>query len=334
MATDPKNLLTGADEDGQQDETKDDVTIVETDNKGKPLVAEDAGDKGGEEEGDERVSADTREDDRGGEPRRRETHAERRERHKRARERDQREMNFLRIHNQKLEERIDQLAKATTAGQAQTIDDRLAEALREVETAERVHAAAISAGNGEDAVAALRLRDEARDKALTLHHERERLKNQPIVQPAMPAYAPVAQKFGELNPWFTWDDSNEDSKTVLQIDAKVMQEGYNPNTPAYWQELDRRVRAALPHRYRSGSGSREEDGEDGEEDDVPDTRTRRGPPVGTGRTHVPNSTRREAYISPERKAAMIEAGVWDDPVLRKKYAKAYSEWDRNNSARR
>ena len=62
-----------------------------------------------------------------------------------------------------------------------------------------------------------------------------------------------------------------------------------------------------------------------------ETRTPRGgPAVGSGREHAPASTRREVYISPERKAALIEAGVWDDPVLRQKYVQRYAEYDRQN----
>jgi hypothetical protein len=51
--------------------------------------------------------------------------------------------------------------------------------------------------------------------------------------------------------------------------------------------------------------------------------------VGSGREHAPTSTRNEVYINPERKQALIEAGVWDDPILRKKYAARYAEYDRN-----
>jgi hypothetical protein len=321
MATDPK-VMTGADEGDLPDE-KDELNIVETDDKGKPIE-------------DKRVSADTQEDDRdeGKDERRRETHQERRERHRRARERDQREMNFLRIHNQKLEEKIDNLARATISNQSQTIDERLSEALNEAETAEKIMAAAISANNGDDAVKAARLRDDARGRAISLNNQREQIKRaQSQPQPTLPTYLPMAQKFGQENDWFTWDTSNEDSKTVLEIDNEVAKDGYNPNTPAYWQELDRRVKDKLPHRYgKQNNGGNEDDFDDSDEPERPPGK--RGPPVGTGRTYAPSSTRREAFISPERKAAMVEAGVWDDPVLRKKYAKAYSEWDRNNSARR
>jgi hypothetical protein len=37
-------------------------------------------------------------------------------------------------------------------------------------------------------------------------------------------------------------------------------------------------------------------------------------------------------VTPERKQAMIEAGVWDDPVLRQRYLKAYQDYD-NGTAR-
>ena len=57
---------------------------------------------------------------------------------------------------------------------------------------------------------------------------------------------------------------------------------------------------------------------------------RGGPAVGSGKEHAPASTRKEVYISPERKQAMMDHGVWDDPVLRQKYVKRYMEWDRAN----
>jgi hypothetical protein len=38
------------------------------------------------------------------------------------------------------------------------------------------------------------------------------------------------------------------------------------------------------------------------------------------------------YISPERKEAMIEAGVWEDPVLRNKYLKSYATYDKEAQA--
>ncbi len=42
-------------------------------------------------------------------------------------------------------------------------------------------------------------------------------------------------------------------------------------------------------------------------------------------------SKHDVYVSPERKQAMIEAGVWDDPTLRAKYLKAYQQYDMNKT---
>jgi hypothetical protein len=101
----------------------------------------------------------------------------------------------------------------------------------------------------------------------------------------------------------------------------LAKDGFNPQTEDYWNELRKRTARRLPEKFKNQrQPSREE-------------RTPRGgPAVGSGREHAPTSTRKEIYLSPERKQALIDAGVWDDPVLRMKYAKRYSEYDRNNKA--
>ena len=310
-------VLTGEAEDGE----KDDLTIIETDSKGQPIEAEDDArlDAGSEDDKDEK------EDDKP--DRKRETHQERRERQRKARERTDREMRFLRGEVARLGSTVERLQTDTTTVHSQSLDERLSEALNDAETAERIYAAAITANNGDDAVKAQWLRDEARQRAIDYHQQKQAL-NQPKKQEA-PPYLPLAQEFASDKPWFTWDQSDEDSKLVLQIDNEVAKDGYAPTTKAYWQELERRVQAKLPHRYKKGKSEAQDDDDD--EDEAP---RRRGPMVGSGREHVPSSTRREAYISPERKQAMVDAGVWDDPVLRKRYAKRYADWDRDNQTAR
>jgi hypothetical protein len=54
--------------------------------------------------------------------------------------------------------------------------------------------------------------------------------------------------------------------------------------------------------------------------------------MGTSREHAPPSTRRsEIYVTPERKAAMQEAGIWDDPVRRNRVLKEYREYDKSSA---
>jgi len=93
-------------------------------------------------------------------------------------------------------------------------------------------------------------------------------------------------------------------------------EGFDPTQKDYWDELRTRTKDALPSRSDSeGNGQQQPSNKN------------RGPSFRTGGRERPLKAN-EVYISPERKAAMEEAGVWDDPVLRNKYLKSYSDYDK------
>jgi hypothetical protein len=51
--------------------------------------------------------------------------------------------------------------------------------------------------------------------------------------------------------------------------------------------------------------------------------------MGSGREQASQSTKRQIFVNPERKAAMIAAGAWDDPVKRKAMLKRYADYDKN-----
>jgi hypothetical protein len=126
-----------------------------------------------------------------------------------------------------------------------------------------------------------------------------------------------AQEFLSENKWYDPQGRDEDSAIVLAIDQSMAKDGFNPQTAEYWSELRKRAAKRLPERF----GVKEEA-----------RAARGGPAVGSGKEYAPATTRKEVYISPERKQALIDAGVWDDPVLRMKYVKRYAEYDRSNRA--
>ena len=183
---------------------------------------------------------------------------------------------------------------------------------------------AVEAGNGEDVAKALRIRDEAMKQVqqLQVMKHRQSQTAQEIQQPQGldPEIASFAQDWVSKNSWYNPNGKSEESKIVLAIDQTLVEEGYNPKSEAYWKELDRRVAIRLPN-LKGGSDNDEGSARQG----------RKGPPVGSSRDHAPASSRQQVYISPERKQAMIDAGVWEDPVLRQRYLKQYAKWDRDNS---
>lgn len=246
---------------------------------------------------------------------------ERKERREKAIARDKIELDFLAKRNDELERRLAaQEARAQQQDLSQ-VDNALREAVKEAQMADQVIAKAVSAGNGDDVSTAMRYREEALNRARQL----EAIKNQRSAQlqaPAQPRAQGVdpdvlehAKDFMEDNPWYDPQGRDEKSAVVLAIDNAMAREGFDPKSDDYWDELRSRVKRRLPDAF-----------------DKAKREPRGGPAVGSGREHAPTSTRREVYISPERKQALVDAGVWDDPVLRMKYVKRYAEYDKQNRA--
>jgi hypothetical protein len=123
----------------------------------------------------------------------------------------------------------------------------------------------------------------------------------------------------EDHSWWDPNGGDNDSRTVSRLDQAMVNEGFDPTTPEYWDELSRRVEEALPKRYAQGNGKAEP------------KKKSTGPRFSTGGRERPLK-KGEVYISADRKAAMVEAGVWDDPELRQKYLKSYSKYDSENRA--
>ena len=290
--------------------------------------------------------------------RRRKEKLERKERRERAIARDKLEMDFLRKRNEELEKRMLTQEMRANRQDHYTVEQKINEAEREARLAEEVMAKAIAEANGDDAAKALRYRDEALEKIRQLSGERESIKKQEEVvkQPktvADPVVNSYAKNWISKNRWYDVNGGDEDSRIVLEIDTRLAQEGYVPRTELYWKELDKRVRRNLPHRFESDQGldddedepiarkanpnarksTLREDSADYEDTSSAPRGAKKGPPVGNNREHAPASTRKEIYISKERKEALIAAGVWDDPVLRTKYVKQYQKWDKENATR-
>lgn len=243
---------------------------------------------------------------------------ERREAQKRARDASRVEIEMLRRTVQELSQRVGGVENHAVTTNVQTLGSRLQQAVRQVEQAESIIAAATEAGNGQDVVSAMRIRDQAIVEAQQLQQAREQLaysQQQAQVPQVDPTVVSYAKQWMEANPWYDPQGRDRDSAVTKAIDNELVRDGYNPTTREYWEELTTRVADAIS----DGDGA------------AKSTR-RRAPPTGQTRQHAPASTRKEIYVTPERKQAMIEAGVWDDPVQRQRYLKAYQAYD-NGSAR-
>lgn len=314
----------------KDDDKDDDIIIVEDDPNKRSLEATGVED----DDEDERVVTNNDEDDVNPDDpddkereaireRRRLEKLERKQRRDEAIKRDKIEMEFLRKRNDDLERRLSAQEQRAHQSDLRGFDAEIQRAQQEAEMAEKVIAKAVAAGNGDDVAQAMRYRDAAMQRAQQLQWQKQQAaQTPPAPQSQVDDLAMTyAKEFLKELDWYDPQGRDEDSAIVLAIDQAMSKDGYDARTPEYWDELRRRAARRLPERFAS-------------EKNTPQTREERtprgGPAVGSGREHAPASTRKEVYISPERKEALIEAGVWDDPVLRAKYVKRYSEYDRVN----
>ena len=309
--------------------------------------------KGEEQEDDERDEKDDarlgggreEDDEDKGKKSRREDGRTRRQRQRKAKERTDRELGFLRTRNETLERRFSELEAnvdaRVTGGELASVEQGIIKARSDLTIANQVIAKAVEDQNGANVAEGMEHRDNIRDSIRDLEQAREYLTDEDNrrtseVQPKLdPRHVAHAQSFMVDNDWWDPLGRDDDSKAVLKIDGLLVREGYDPTSKDYWDELRQRVEKDLPHHFDAGDD--EDDDDDGDKDKDIDkgngrkTRRSRGPTFRTGgreRSLKDN----EVYISPERKEAMIEAGIWDDPVARNKMLKRYSEYDRDAAA--
>ena len=299
---------------------EDDIVVIEGEEPVQEPVQDDADDDSDDDEGDERLGDS--EDDSDEEISKSRSFVKRqkqRERQKRAKEHADRELSELRQQNDTLLRRVSAIEGNTLASNVNALDQRIAQAQADVKQAENIIARAVEAGNGDDVATAMRLRDEAQYEAQQLWQHKQQVE-QARQQHANPGPDPrvvnYAKEWMDANPWYDPNGRDEDSAITKVIDNQLAAEGYNPKDADYWHELTRRVASRIG-------------------DDEAETRQnpskRKAPPTGTTREYAPVSTKREIYVTPERKQAMIDAGIWDDVPRRNQMLKAYQAYDKSSA---
>lgn len=217
-----------------------------------------------------------------------------------------------------LSSRVASVEQHSVGNQAAQLDAAIAEAAKYYNHFKAVNRQAIEHADGQTAV-------DAQEKMFAAQQRHEMLVNakknlaprnqQP--RPLDPRMAQNAQEWIERNAWYDPSGADQDSELVMQLDARLVREGWNPTTREYWEELDSRVKKYLPHKAVSGYNNNKSG-----------TRSR-SPVSGTGEANsVPN---KGGYrLSAERVQALKDAGVYDDPKKRAEYIKTYQEYDRQN----
>ena len=308
-----------ADNQLTENDGEDEFEIIEGEAPVDDAAAEDADDD--DDEGDERLgdSEDDSDEEIANRSRSNVKRQKQRERRQRAKEHADRELALLREQNETLLRRVSVIEGHTLASNVSALDQRIAQAQYEAKQAEAIIARAVEAGNGSDVATAMRLRDEAHYEAQQLWQQKqqaEQVRQQHANPGPDPRVVNYAKEWMDANPWYDPSGRDEDSAITKVIDNQLAAEGYSPKDADYWHELTRRVASRI--------------GDDGAETRSNPSK-RRAPPTGTTREHAPVSTKKEIYVTPERKQAMIDAGIWDDVPRRNQMLKAYQAYDKSSA---
>ena len=306
-----------ADNQITENDGEDEFEIIEGEAPVEEAETDDSDDD--DDDGDERLGDSEDDSDDEIVSRNRIKRQKRREVRQRAKEHADRELSLLREQNETLLRRVSVIEGNTLASNVSAIDQRIAQAQADVKQAENIIARAVEAGNGVDVATAMRLRDEAQYEAQQLWQQKQQVE-QVRQQHANPGPDPrvvnYAKEWMSANPWYDPSGRDEDSAITKVIDNQLAAEGYNPKDADYWHELTRRVASRI--------------GDDGAES-RPSPSKRKAPPTGTTREHAPVSTKKEIYVTPERKQAMVDAGIWDDVPRRNQMLKAYQAYDKSSA---
>jgi len=138
---------------------------------------------------------------------------------------------------------------------------------------------------------------------------------QNVPTPASETVKENATEWLKKNKWYDPQARDTDSRIAKVIDQELAADGWDPADPEYWDELDNRLSARLPHRYAARNG----------------TSAKRSNPTASSR--VASTTSRSANtisLSKERVQAIKDAGAWDDPARRNAMIRAYAAYDKQN----
>ena len=237
-------------------------------------------------------------------------------------------INALKKQNQELAERLAAVEKKTSGAELARIDKAIEDSGVQVEYAKMKMREAVGASDGDGVAKAEEMLYEARRKLESLQSIKNNATRQinqqkPNIQVPDAQVQRLAADWMEDNPWYDPNGRNEESQIAQMIDKRLTEEGFDPTTEDYWEELDGRLKKYLPEKYNMSYNK-------------PNSSTQRPRSVMTssGRETTATTKANEFRLSPDRVAAIKEAGAWDNPEARRRMISKFAEWDRANKNNR
>lgn len=219
---------------------------------------------------------------------------------------------------QDLNNRMSIVERKSTGSEMAQLNKAEQDAITAYNQLRQINAKAIEQANGPVAMEAQEKMFLARQRVEQLRTIKQQMsRQQSAPQPLDPRLVNHAKDWMARNQWYDPSGKDDDSAIALTVDKRMAEQGWDPTTAEYWEELEKRVKKHLPHRANSGYNKRTQSG---------------GRPVsGSGRESASSGS--STYrLSPDRVQALKDAGMWDDPKARAEAIKRFRDYDKGAAA--
>jgi hypothetical protein len=218
--------------------------------------------------------------------------------------------------NQELLARLSAVEQRTHGSEMARIDKAIQDQQVRIQYAKMKIAEATTSQDGEALANAQEMWFEARRASEALENLKKQASQPKRQAPTAPDISVQrhAASWMERNSWYDPGKKDRDSKIATVIDEEMVSEGWDPRSADYWQELDDRLKDALPHRYNHDI------------DGKSSPRRPRSVVTGSGRESAASSGGKNTFtLSRDQVQAMKDAGMWEDPALRAKMIRRYQQ---------
>lgn len=177
---------------------------------------------------------------------------ERSERRRIAKERDHSLIKAMADEIKQLREKVGSVEVSTIRQSVALIDSDMEKTNDLIYEAQRYYERAAEEGDGKKMMKAQKVLTDAENRLQYLANVKEQaIERAKAPQPKVvsPIIKSNYEKWTSKNSWYDPALKNEDSRIARIIDDQLVKEGYHPEDPGYWDELDSRLSRRLPHRY-------------------------------------------------------------------------------------
>ena len=230
-------------------------------------------------------------------------------------------VDALKKQNDALSNRLAAVEKKTSGAELARVDKAIEDAGVQVEYAKMKMKEAVSISDGDGLAQAQEMWYEAKRKMESLemlkkNASKHMSQTQQNIQVPDPMVQRLAADWMEDNPWYDPNGRNEESQIAQMIDKRLTEEGFEPTSEDYWDELDSRMSRYMPKQQNTLGAARP-----------------KSVMTSSGRDSTATTKSNEFRLSPDRVNAIKEAGLWNDPAARQNAIRKYAEWDRANKNR-